>query len=153
MKNHPQPSHRPYLLNSWRTHSRLSLLSLSRSRSRPLPLSSRLVTEDPLEERGRCIDRARTLGGEIETGPTGEEGLVSAIGLDLGTERRYQPPVKVKAISWYSCEACLLGSSGLSIGASIHPTTHFSSSTTSAVGDLDGPAESDMCEDCDGIRY
>ena len=41
------------------------------------------------------MDKARTLGGETEAGPvTGEEGLVEEIGPEeLGTDRRYQPPV------------------------------------------------------------
>jgi hypothetical protein len=38
-------------------------------------------------------------------------------------------------------------------GVSIHPTTHRSSSGTSAVGDRDDDAESDMCDDWAGILY
>ena len=61
---YPHPSHRPNRLNSRRMHSRPGFSSLSRS----LPLSGRLVNEDPLDDLGRCTGIVLTLGGEVDSG-------------------------------------------------------------------------------------
>lgn len=66
---YPHPSHRPNLLYSRRVHSRPGFSSLSRS----LPLSGRLVNDEPLDDRGRTIDSVLTLGGDAESGS--REGL------------------------------------------------------------------------------
>lgn len=106
-------------------------------------------------ERGRGRERALTLGGDRETGPRiGEAGPDETTELDdAGSASLYQPPVNVRAINWYSWGEGRLGSIASSDGARIHPTTHFSSSTTSAVEGLDGPAVIDMCADCAGMWY
>ena len=67
--NYPHPSHRPNRLYSRRVQSRPGFSSLSRS----LPLSGRLVNDEPLDDRGRAIDSVLTLGGDAESGS--REGL------------------------------------------------------------------------------
>ena len=165
---YPHPSHRPNRLNSRRTHSRPGFSS----RSRSLPLSGRLVNDDPLEDRGRAIDSVFTLGGDVDIGsrtdglgcvpPYEEVGTCTACELgaageadedEVGRDRRYHPPLYVSATSWCSTGSMRPGSSWSSGATWIQPTTHFSSSTTSAVGDLAGPAEMEMCAAWDGIRY
>lgn len=45
-------------------HSRPGFSSLSRS----LPLSGRVVYEEPLVDLGRCVGIVLTLGGEVDSG-------------------------------------------------------------------------------------
>jgi hypothetical protein len=80
-------------------HSRLSFPSFSLSLF--LPLSRRLIVEELLDVLGRGVDV--DLGGDpdMEAPREGEIGGVFRE-LELGNERRYQPPVYVSAISWYS---------------------------------------------------
>lgn len=109
-----------------------------------------------LGERGLLIDIARTLGGDAESGGWVKfeaDAADTAAAVDTGKERRYHPPVYVSATSWYSLGEKRLGSSPSPAGASIQPTTHLSSSVTSAVGGLDGGADNEICADCVGIRY
>ena len=74
------------------------------SRSRSLPLSARLVKEEPLDDRGRAIEMVLTLGGDVDSGFCegavfiGYEGVgdgdeEDAATEDVGRDRRYQPPV------------------------------------------------------------
>ncbi len=60
-----------------------------------------MTTEDPVGDRGRCIDSCLTLGGEMDMGcdfGLGDpDGIIGV--LETGRDRRYQPPVYVKAIS------------------------------------------------------
>jgi hypothetical protein len=130
-------------------HSRLSFPSFSLSLS--LPLSKRLIVEELLEVLGRGVDVF--LGGDPDTDMPREGEVGRVLGVpEPGSERRYQPPVYVSAMSWYSVAgprpSVLSG-----MGVSIHPTVHLSSSGTSAVGDRGEGAEMEMCEDCAGIRY
>jgi len=81
----------------------------------------------------------------------GEAGVVFDVP-ELGKARRYQPPVYVRATSWCSI-AGPWPSAPSETGVSTHPTTHLSSSGTSAVGDRGEGVEMEMCEDCAGIRY
>ncbi len=90
-------------------------------------------------------------GGDDTRGEPGVEGTVVTV--DGGMAKRYQPPVYVRATSWYSMSTGSFGSAESSEGACIQPTTHFSSSTTSAVGALGGGAVREICADCVGMRY
>lgn len=154
---HPQPSHLPYFLNSLNTHSLRSLTSLS-PLSLSLPFSVRLPNDDPLSDLGLTPDMALPPGGDPDTPGAPNTGEVVDVGtawveggvVEEGKERRYHPPVYVNAISWYSrvgswpFPSCCGWLSCESEGIWIHATTHFSSSTTSAVGGLEGGAEMDM---------
>jgi hypothetical protein len=88
---YPHPSHLPNLRNSCNTQSVLSFPSLSRSLS--LPLSVLESTDDPLDVRCRAIEES--LGGDPDDRVVGEREETPW----LGKERRYQPPVYVRAIS------------------------------------------------------
>lgn len=132
----PQPSQRPKRRNSSKTHFRLCFSPASFF-SFSLPLSSRLITDDPLSVL------CRDLGREVD------ESDAPDFERAAGRDSRYQPPAYVSATSWCSTAPPPVLSS---LGASIQPTTHRSSST-SAVGERIDVCESDMCEDCTGIRY
>ncbi len=114
------------------------------------------MKDEPDDDLGLCTERARTLGGDVDVGPVVSGDVlpdVLAGALGDGSDSRYHPPVYVSAINWYSVARGWDASSWLSTGPCTQPTTHFSSSTTSAVGDLDGGVESDMWADCVGMRY
>jgi len=143
------PSHRPNRLYSCNVHSRLSLPSFSFSFS--LPLSRRLIAEELLDVLGLGVNV--DLGGDPEIGIPREGEPKGVFDVpELGSARRYQPPVYVSAMSWYTV-ADPRASAPSGVGVSIHPTAHLSSSATSAVGDRGEGAEIEMCEDCVGIRY
>ena len=70
----------------------------------PLLLSVRVTMDELVGERGLLMDKARTLGGDAESGVWDGLGLEEPCceATDTGRDRRYQPPVYVKAMSWYS---------------------------------------------------
>lgn len=149
--HYPHPSQLPKRLNSMSVQSRPpSFLSESREAT-PFPLSTRPppVTDDPLGDRAL----------PERTGPD-EVMLVCAMpvvvddGFLLGNARRNHPPVYVRAISWYTGtggDAAVVECG--SVGASIQPTVHFSSSARSGFASRAAACcVRDMCADCVGTR-
>ena len=95
----PQPSHRPNRRYSCRVQLLFSLRSFGRSFSF-LPLSSLLAVEEPLIDlgaRGTC----EGLGGDPGRGeyPRVGDAVILELFANLGSARRYHPPVYVKAMS------------------------------------------------------
>jgi hypothetical protein len=150
LQYYPHPSQLPNRLNSMSVQSRPpSFLSESREET-PFPLSTRPppVTDDPLGDRA-LPERA---GPEDVTFvcavPVADDGFL------LGNARRNHPPVYVRAISWYTgADGGAAAVECGSVGASIQPTVHFSSSARSGFASRAAACcVRDMCADCVGTR-
>jgi len=169
------PSHRPNRLNSTRVHFRTGRTS-SWSFVRPLTLSfafpfsgnlggdaeDGVLGIEPAGADSRRLDSA--LLALSRMGDKDEEA--SAAG-DEGVARRYHPPEYVKATNWYSVAGFSgrfrdgvgfdfpvgeVGSVAITMGTSIHPTVHFSSSAASGSGGAPAAAVKEMCFEDDGRR-
>lgn len=133
---YPQPSHRPNFLYSTSLQSRLCFSVLSAS----FPFSE--ARGDPLP----CFE-----GESFRVALNRDDGESLVELRTGGSDRRYQPPVKVRAISWYSGTGPReLFSSWVATLTQV--TTHFSSSGSSTSDDL-FVEEIEMCADCTGMRY
>ncbi|SRR6266478_2595642 len=126
-----------------------SFLSESREET-PFPLSMRPppVTDDPLGDRAlpeRTDPEDVTFVCAVP--------VLADDGFLLGNPRRYHPPVYVRAIIWYTGASDGAAAECGSVGASIQPTVHFSSSARSGFASRAAACcVRDMCADCVGIR-